>query len=321
MGTSTDLQHNYAMPCYKPLHAFKGKSEDRQKTLIVFKRSNSFRGEKIDLPCGQCIGCRLERSRQWATRCMHEASMYEKNCFLTLTYDDESIPENGSLCLNDFQLFMKRLRKQYGKGIRYFHCGEYGENLGRPHYHALLFNHDFTDRKFWAKRNDFKLYTSNALRELWPMGHSVIGDVSFESAAYVARYVMKKVTGDRAADYYGPKIPEYTTMSRRPGIGKMWYEKFKGDVYPRDRVVIRGHSTRPPRFYDNILDSEDPALLALLKINREKNNKKYVTDVLSDGKIIIEPDSSDRRLAVKEVCKEAEVKNLVRPLEVSYGSQ
>lgn len=303
------------MPCYSPLHAFKGKSKDAQKTLITFRRSESWKGERLDLPCGQCIGCRLERSRQWAIRCMHEASMWEENCFLTLTYDDDHLPLDGSLRLEDFQLFMKRLRKSRDEKVRYYHCGEYGERFGRPHYHALLFNCDFDDKRLFSERNGQKVYSSEVLSKLWPFGFSVIGEVTFESAAYVARYVMKKVTGEKAGAHYGNRRPEYTTMSRRPGIGKSWFDKYRSDVFPVDRVFARGVSSRPPRYYDNLLGAEDASTLALIKIEREKNGFRTVEDVLSDGRRVRVSDSCDARLAVKEEVKKAEIAHLKRPLE------
>ena len=139
------------MPCYSPLTAYKGKSTDSGKMCLSFKRSEGLFGSfsAINLPCGQCIGCRLERSRQWAVRCMHEASLHDENSFLTLTYSDENLPPGGSLHLPDFQNFMKRLRKSIApKRVRFYHCGEYGDILSRPHYHALLFGYDFDDRKF-----------------------------------------------------------------------------------------------------------------------------------------------------------------------------
>lgn len=249
---------------------------------------------------------------------MHEASLYERNCFLTLTYDREHVPSDGSLNKTHFQLFVKRLRKRFGPGIRYYHCGEYGEQLGRPHYHALLFNHDFSDKKFFSVRNDLPLYTSDALSELWPSGFSTVGSVTFESAAYVARYVMKKVTGARAVDHYQGRQPEYTTMSRRPGIGARWYAQFKGDVYPRDKVIVRGVPSRPPRFYDGLLGREDPALLALLKITRERNSQRFVEDVLSDGRMVKVSDSDGQRLLVRETVKLAEISTLKRPLEITH---
>lgn len=299
------------MPCYFPLHAYKGKGKDPSKIVVVWKRSDSFRGERLDLPCGQCIGCRLERSRQWAVRCMHEASLYEKNSFLTLTYDEASRPADGSLKLDDFQLFMKRLRKSVApERVRFFHCGEYGEALARPHYHALMFNYRPDDLRFFSRRGGNPLFTSAKLDGLWPFGFSVVGDVNFQSAAYVARYALKKITGDKAEAHYGGLKPEYTTMSRRPGIGKGWFDKFSADVFPRDGVIVRGVVTRPPRFYDSLLGARDPSTLALCKINRS-NNERFVTDVYN-GKTIVVSDSSDLRLAVKEVVKRAEIFTLKR---------
>lgn len=298
------------MPCYYPIHAFKGYSEDKQKTKIAFKRSDSWKGERIDLPCGQCIGCRLERARMWAVRCVHEAQMHEENCFITLTYDDEHLPKDGSLCLRDFQLFMKKLRKSLpGKKISYFHCGEYGDK-GRPHYHALLFNHDFQDKEPFSKRNGNWTFTSKSLSSLWDKGFSVVAGMSFDSAGYVARYSMKKITGEKAKDYYGSMAPEYATMSRNPGIGKKWFAKYRGDVYPNDRVVIDGSYSRPPRYYDTLLSREDPSLAAYIKIEREKN-EKFVEDIYK-GKVILVSDSSDRRLIEKEKTKLSQVSLLNR---------
>lgn len=286
------------MSCYHPLDPSKFRIHKLTKPGML-------------VPCGQCLGCRLERSRQWAVRCMHEASLYERNCFVTLTYNQDHLPLSGSLDLSHFQLFMKRLRKKFGAGIRFYHCGEYGENLGRPHYHALLFNHDFEDKKYFSERNGHKVYTSGLLSDLWNMGHSVIGDVTFDSAAYVARYCMKKVTGEKKEVWYGPLKPEYTTMSRRPGIGTGWYRKFRSDVYPHDRIFVNGGETRPPRFYDGLLEKEDPTLLSMIKSERSKNEKFVVID--NHGLLV--SDSSERRLLVKEKVKRAEISGLVRPLE------
>lgn len=300
------------MTCYYPLHAFKAKSKDVQKTQITFRRSESWKGERLDLPCGQCIGCRLDRAKMWATRCVHEASLYEKNCFITLTYDDEHLPENGSLCLRDFQLFMKKLRKKYGKGIRYFHAGEYGDGPGaRPHYHALLFNHDFSDKKKFSRNNGNWIYTSDELSSLWEKGISSVAELNFKTAGYVARYSLKKVTGKKAEDHYGIMAPEYATMSRRPGIGKEWFTQFSGDVYPHDRVIVDGSHTRPPRYYDGLLGKNDPSTLALLKIKREQKEKFVITDHI-DGKDILESDSSDRRLIEKEKTKLGQIDLLKR---------
>lgn len=143
--------------------------------------------------------------------------------------------------------------------FRFIHCGEYGDENGRPHYHALLFGLDFSDdRVVWKKNHrGERLYRSQVLEETWGKGHCLIGDVSFESAAYVARYVNKKVTGSKEAAAYGERKPPYMTSSRRPGIGATWFEKYRADVYPHDEVIIEGRRFRPPRFYDERLSEEE----------------------------------------------------------------
>ena len=180
------------MTCFHPIQAYKSTELTKKgKRKIVFKKAEGVPFLELTLPCGQCVGCRLERSRQWAIRCVHEASMHKKNCFITLTFDNQHLPKDGSLDVRDFQLFMKRVRKRFGTNIRFYHCGEYGEKLGRPHYHACLFNFDFEDKILWKEINGQKLYISQSLSELWPFGFSTIGEVTYQSAAYVARYIMK----------------------------------------------------------------------------------------------------------------------------------
>lgn len=256
------------MPCYRPLKGYRGlKIGASGKRPIVFNRAHGYSDLEVTVPCGQCIGCRLEKSRQWAMRCTHEAALYPENSFITLTYDDDHLPDDLSVDVRHFQLFMKRLRKRHGSGIRFFHCGEYGEQLGRPHYHACLFNFDFQDKALFSVRDENRYFISDDLMGLWPYGFSIIGDLTFESAAYTARYITKKVTGTRAADYYSfvdpstgevfERRPEYCTMSRRPGIGRAWYDQFKSDVYPDDFVIMRGKKMKAPRFYDAILEQED----------------------------------------------------------------
>lgn len=192
-------------------------------------------------------------------RCLHEAKCHTSNSFVTLTYDDGHLPEDGSLDRRHFRYFMDRLRKHVGYSkVRYFHCGEYGDRSGRPHYHALLFGYRPADARRAAGGSDKPYWRSVELEELWGLGRVLGGEVEFESAAYVARYVTKKVTGPRAKEHYGGREPEYATMSRRPGIGKVWFEQFANDVYPADEVVSRGFPARPPRFYDKLLESVDP---------------------------------------------------------------
>jgi hypothetical protein len=280
----------------------------------VFNPREGYLDMPVTIPCGKCIGCRLEKSRQWAMRIMLEASMYEENCFITLTYDDRNLPDPPSLQLEDFQNFMKRLRKQFGAGIRFFHCGEYGEENGRPHYHAILMNFDFSDKQplrlLDYGKDKQKIYTSESLERLWPYGYSSIGSVTFESAAYVARYVTKKITGALADEHYqridyatGEVVylkPEYSTMSRRPGIGKPWYDKFKSDVWPSDYLIVNGRKVKPPKFFEKLLELDDEKALKAIQGKRIESAKTRAAD------------STPERLEVREIVKEAQIKNLKR---------
>jgi hypothetical protein len=243
-----------------------------------------------------------------------ESSLYEKNCFITLTYDDDHLPEGGTLVKKDFQDFMKRLRKANpGSKIRYYHCGEYGDQHKRPHYHAILFNYDFNDKKPLKQINENIIYTSQKLQNLWKHGHSSIGDVTFESAAYVARYCTKKINGPSAFYHYchfdehgeilKDLLPEYSTMSRRPGIGKPWLEKYATDVYPDDFVIMRGKKLKPPKYYDNLFSKHDPFMIDDMKEKREKNGK------------INQEHSTPPRLYVRELIQLAKAKLLKRNLE------
>ncbi len=269
----------------------------------------------VQLPCGHCIGCRLERSRQWAIRCVHEASLYEDNCYVTLTYDDNHLPSDGSLKVKHFQDFMKRLRAKFSpRKIRFFHAGEYGEKHRRPHYHACLFNIDFEDKKLLEDNWYGPLYSSDALSSVWKLGFCSVGAVTLQSAAYVARYIMKKITGDAAAEHYigcdevtgelVELLPEYTTMSRGGrgglgGIGSKWFERFSGDVFPRDEVILDGKRMGVPRFYDRLYELQDPEGYADVKRARLHVHLN---------------DCTPGRLKVREICKEAEVSVLKRRL-------
>jgi hypothetical protein len=216
---------------------------------------------------------------------VHEASLYENNSFITLTYSDAFRPWDNSLDKSDFQKFMKRLRKSLPYPVRFYHCGEYGDTYGRPHFHACIFNHDFMDKKPWQIQNKEILYRSKTLEGLWEYGYSSIGSVTFQSAAYVARYIMKKINGDHADQHYEwidpetgeihQRAPEYTTMSRRPGIGKPWLDKFGMDIYPDDFVIINNKKMRPPRFYDTNYEIKEPDEFQKIKRARKRSLKKH----------------------------------------------
>lgn len=250
------------MPCFSPIEAYR--AEDGR---VVFSSSKVPTVSRMSLSCGQCVGCRLERSRQWAVRCMHEASLFDENCFITLTYNDEHLPGDGSLHYEQFQKFMKRLRKKFpDRKVRFFMCGEYGDLRDRPHFHACLFNCDFPDKYYWKKSNGCRLYRSETLEKLWPFGDSTVGEVTFESAAYVARYVMKKVTGDAAESHYrrvrpdtGEVVelePEFCHMSLKPGIGSDWLRLYWRDVQD-GMCVSRGHESLMPKYYRKYFKRSD----------------------------------------------------------------
>lgn len=288
------------MPCYHPIPGWyaKRRSETTGKRAIVFRMADGFVDRPIDIPCGSCVGCQLEKARRWAVRCTHEASLHAENSFVTLTYSPEKVPPNASLRPEDFVRFMKRLRHKR-PGVRFFQCGEYGAKLGRPHHHALLFGCG------WPDQVELKqgLFVSQELSELWPYGYSSIGQVTFESAGYVARYAMKKVRGPDAAAHYGQKVPEYLTMSRRPGIGRGWIDKYESDVYPSDEVVMNGARMRPPRYYDDTVARRRPDLVERCKSARREAHERNP------------PSGGD--LVVMEVVKHASLRTLSRDLEES----
>lgn len=307
------------MTCYKPLLAYKssdtGKIRFNPPSKHKLHVSNHF--DYVHIPCGQCIGCKLNRSRQWAVRCVHEAQMHEENCFITLTFNDMVLEQRNQSSINvkDFQNFMKKLRNSTHKKIRFFHCGEYGDKNRRPHYHAILFGYDFPD-KILFKNGTNKLYISDKLRSLWPYGFSTIGDVSFDSAAYVARYCTKKITGDDADAHYTTEdgevlTPEYCTMSRKPGIGYSFYKKFKSDIYPHDYCEIDGKKILPPRYYDEKLKGEDPDNPSQEYLDLKKKRLEQMEspiDYLNDPRL--------QRLNDVEQVKKYKQQKLIRQLEV-----
>ncbi len=282
------------MPCFRPLEGFRDPSGG-----FVFARHKSI-GLAMRLPCGRCIGCKLERSRQWAVRCMHEASLHDDNCFVTLTYDEDHVPRFGSLLMDDWQKFFKRLRGRVGK-VRFFGCGEYGGQYGRPHYHACLFGVDFPDKYVWAQRGPHDVFRSELLESVWTYGQSEIGSLTFESAAYVARYCLKKITGKAAESHYlvveretgelGSRLPEFSTMSRRPGIGSGWFDLYSDEVYPSDEVIVNGAASKPPRFYDRLLEVSAPEVASEVRKERRRSRSHK--------------DETAARLRVREVCVES----------------
>jgi len=324
--------------CTRPLRAWYSRQVNPEtgKKIVVFDSKDALIPEDpFNIPCGRCIGCKYEKSRQWAIRCYHESKLHDQNCFLTLTFNNENLSkreEPFSVKKRDFQLFMKKLRKQAvkeeqesdGKLTRrklgYFHCGEYGEENQRPHYHACIFNYDFPDKQLFTTSGGNRLYVSEILngtkimedsfpqlknrintpslgkpiKGLWPYGSAIIGEVTFQSASYTARYIMKKAYGQQLMivdektgltpleryDEYGQEIvvePEYCTMSRNPAIGLGFLEKYKGDMYPKDYMHVNGVKVRPPKYYDRKIEEKDPFEYQAIKNARAKHKPEETT--------------------------------------------
>jgi hypothetical protein len=262
--------------------------------------------QPLQLPCGQCKGCRYDRSKSWAIRCVHEAQLHSQNCFITLTYRPEDLPEDQSLNKKHFQDFMKRLRKHFAHiKIRFYHCGEYGTQLGRPHYHAIIFGLDFEDKRLHQidKNTGEKLYTSETLSKIWTFGFSSIGSVTFNSAAYVARYIVDKINGDLAEHHYSGRLPEYSTMSLKPGIAANWFEKYSTDVYPHDHIIHNGRELRPPKYYDTLYERIHAESYQKIKRTRIDNARKHADD------------NTPERLAVRAKVFAAKTSTLKRSLK------
>lgn len=247
---------------------------------------------EILVPCGYCMGCRIMRKEEWAIRCMHEARMHDRNSFLTLTYAPEHLPEWATLVKEHHQLFMKRLREKLGRKVRFFMCGEYGEKGERPHYHYVLFGEDFSDDRFPVKETkNGILYQSPTLDQAWGLGHAWIGDVSWQSAKYVAGYCVKKI-GGKALDEIDPKtglkpyevydddtgevfqrLPEFALQSRHPGLGESFYRRYGDSIRRTGHVVLDGRKLRTPRYYYKLEERINAERAAVARVARRRAAK------------------------------------------------
>ena len=334
------------MTCYHPLHAFLSGKHDNgsdyykitsNKVMSVFfdeatnhwyLSENPYKyanNEYLDIPCGQCVGCRLDYAKDWTTRMMLEALYHEKTLFVTLTYDEEHVPHSSyieyetgevkdilTLRPDDFTKFMKRLRYYYNKNeLRFYMCGEYGSKTLRPHYHMICFGLALDDLVLFKKSgtgND--IYLSETLSKAWKHGLVDVSEASYESMGYVARYVMKKLKGKDAAEYEALNIvPEYTNMSRMPGIGKQYYDDHRDEIYLNDEIILsNGKTVRPPRYFDKLLQQDDENLYNSVLDKRIENAK-----IVDDTKKIYYGDKYER-LKREEIAKKGAVSKLIREL-------
>lgn len=257
------------MSCNKPLIAFqRWEKNGAGKRPISFSPSGDT--NPIALPCGQCMGCRVDRARSWAIRLHLETMQHKESCFVTLTYDQEYIPYGDTLVPEDLSRFIKRLRKYLGSHrIRFYGVGEYGGITQRPHYHAIIYGYDFPDRVVHIDRSDYTIDNSAILSRLWPLGHATVQSNSVEACAYVSKYAVKKITGEKAKDYYlrvdeqtGEILkiePEFARMSRRPGIGFEWLRKYHSDIFPKGYVTNgKGIKIPPPEYFNKLYEKWFP---------------------------------------------------------------
>jgi len=224
-------------------------------------------------PCGKCGGCLSKRSSDWAIRLVHENKSHDESSFITLTFEDDSVVDvDKDSCV----LFLKRLRKALSpKRIRFYLVSEYGEKNGRPHYHAIIFGHDFRKDK-GAQPVRRGLYTSPILEAAWGLGHVSSGEVSDASIRYVSNYILGK---QDVPSFMSPESGEsrpcaavFSLMSRNPGIGARWIDEHDLETYRDDNVVVSGFSRVPPRYYDLRAFKSDPSSLQGLR-SRRRNDK------------------------------------------------
>jgi len=226
------------------------------KTICWSKKQYSKEYATFQLPCGKCIECRLDYARQWAVRCVHESKMYEKNCFITLTYDEANL-ESPKLIYSHFQKFMKKLRKVQEAPIGVFVTGEYGTINKRPHWHAIIFNWSPNDgvHKYTNQRGD-KVFTSECLTKIWGKGLAEYGSVTFESAGYCARYASKKLVHGKDGEH---EFNPISKKSSKHAIGKRWLERYWPDVFSYGRLVLPDGSTSSiPRYYEKWFKETHP---------------------------------------------------------------
>lgn len=291
------------MKCYSPQRVIiTPRGKDGKRVVKFIGNTDSQYVGNGEIPCGKCIGCRLAYSSEWGVRCYLESTLHKHNHFVTLTYDDDNLPYElradedglpikvGNLVHKDLTLFFKKLRFDYESkddhiGIRYFACGEYGDHTSRPHFHIVFFNLPLDDLMIYKKNFDGSIYyNSDRLSKIWGKGHVVIAPVTFESAAYVARYVMKKQIGNPGKSYveFNKLNKEFVTMSRRPGIARNYFDSNYKTIYRDDEVLVPTNkgvrSFKPPSYFDRLYTDINPDHMYKIMDDR----KEFVEDMLKN---------------------------------------
>lgn len=315
------------MPCYHPLirieelgkwataedgHKYHPARVISQETLNDLELSDNMQKSAYHktqiIPCGKCIGCRLDYSREWANRGYLEAKQWKQNYFVTITYDENHLPQpdeietkdgftytdngewNGCLVKKDLTQFIKNVRQIMKRdhnqdNIRFMACGEYGEQGARPHYHIIFFNLNLPLEDLFEPKiiNKEMYYRSHIIERAWNKGISNVSEASWNNIAYTARYITKKINGPESEDLYAEngKIKEFFRVSRMPGIGEQYYRDHWKEIYDKDEIIVKNKAgivaSRPPKYYDKIFEKEHPEEWKKIKAKREHmakmNNK------------------------------------------------
>lgn len=275
--------------CLSPYYALDlGMSEGKRKIKFLPKRVDLYSLHQLEarygkdhilsLPCGHCTQCLLNYARTWAVRCCLEASLYNNNYFVTLTYSNKNLPVSSFQSRRNVQLFLKRLRK-YIPGVKYFGCTEKGDTTKRLHHHLILFNCDLKDAKPLGKGIvQGHYFKSKFLEDRWKLGLVDIGEVSFNSCSYVARYCMKKRFQEKDPD-------EYIFMSRNIGLG--WLNQHVDTCLKYDEIYFNFgnfNKAKLPRYFDKVLEKYDPDAVERLKRQRiDKANLSSFADLIRYG--------------------------------------
>lgn len=290
------------MACYRPIEAWdltpdlSDPSAERNVHFGIlpksFDRDKMIRqGRLLQLPCRHCVGCRLSKSREWANRIVMEQLYHEDTWFVTLTYDDDHLPPafpvdeatgeilsvNATLVKNDLQKFFKRLRKNSKQDIRYYSCGEYGSSTYRPHYHCIIFGLHLDDLKLLKDNfSGSPYFVSDFIAKCWPFGYHIIGKVTWQSAAYVARYTMKKALNGFDKRYYQKAgiEPEFQVMSLKPAIGRQYYDDHP-EIFDYDSFSVStpqgGRRMYPPEYFRKLFKAEHPSEYLKRSLNSRRN--------------------------------------------------
>lgn len=286
------------MACGSAMVAHRTRSRTRTgKFAMKFLcKATSFQGrwgpDLMVLPCRQCIQCRLEKSRQAAVRLIHELKFHPYSGFLTLTYDDEHLPQSRSLEPGRWTKFARDLRARFeyrdlGK-LKFFGVGEYGDISQRPHYHAIVYSDSpLLVEEVESSQSGGRQFVSPEVSAVWPDGRHRISEVTFESAAYCARYILKKINGEISASHYewihpssGEVFVRAKEFARWPkGLGKLHFDQWSSDIYPSDEVVLPGRGKfLPPPYYDRLLEKLDPAFAEQIKLARKERSDIHMNE-------------------------------------------